>query len=85
MDDKEKEDYDFKIEMLNYDPSDGSIRCGRVPVPIDNEGLGVFSIYQPSFSEILKEIYEGLIRVWLKQGKDPFEEFEKRQRKLKEI
>ena len=80
-----KEKKDLKIEMLNYDLSDGSIRCGRVPIPMYNEGLGEFSIYQPDFSEILKEIYEGLIRVWLKQGKDPFEEFEKRQQKLKEI
>ncbi len=88
MDEKEKED--LKIEMPNnIDSSDhiycDSICCGRVPVPIYNEGLGSFSIYQPNFSEVLKEIYEGLIRVWLKQGKDPFEEFEKIQKKLKEM
>lgn len=85
---KEKED--LKIEMpYNIDLS-GHIYCdsisyGKIPVPIYNEDFGEFSIYQPDFSEILKEIYEGLIRVWLKQGKDPFEEFEKRQKKLKEI
>jgi len=87
---KEKEDLKGETPYnIDFDLSDhiycDSICCGRVPIPKDNEYLGEFSIYQPDFSEILKEIYEGLIRVWLKQGKDPFEEFEKRQQKLKEI
>ena len=53
------------------------LQVGRIPIPQDNMSLEYFTIYQPDITETIKNAYEGLFRIWEKQGKYPIEELDK--------
>ena len=71
--DKEKYNFDFEINS-NIKVSD--IYSGRVPI-LGKDLEPEFTSYQPDIYEAIKNAYEGLFRIWEKQGKDPIQELKK--------
>ena len=72
---KDKEKYNFDFEM-NSNIKMSGIYSGRVPI-LGKDFESQFTTYQPDISEAIKNAYEGLFRIWEKQGKDPIKELKK--------
>ena len=74
-----KDNYKFELEMENNISLGDTLEVGRIPLPKTRylENFGTFKIYEPNLLESLKMAYEGLFRIWEKQGKDPIEELKK--------
>lgn len=78
---KNKKDYiRFNLEFGDDISIYESLSAGRISIPGEDD-LGNFVIYQPDEKDIIKCAYEGLFRIWEKQGKDPIQELKKLEKK----